>query len=212
MADEDADPQADEYAWEGSFERPWEAIEVSADGRLMSGTAQERRSVRQQVHVGVKRGMLRALYVIVDCSRNALDQDGEMRPHRLAVMQDVIGAFIPRYFEQNPISSLALILSRDGRAEMRTELSSNSRQHLNAAQSIQMRDCHGDASLQNSLELARESLEMVPSYMSREVVLFSSSLSTCDPGDIHATIAALVKAKVRVSVFSLLAEVSTIVG
>ena len=43
--------------------------------------------------------------------------------------------------------------------------------------------------------------------MSREVVLFSSSLSTCDPGDIHVTIGALVKAKIRVSVFSLLAEV-----
>ena len=47
----------------------------------------------------------------------------------------------------------------------------------------------------------------MPSFTSREVVLLSASLSTCDPGDIHMTIAALRRDKLRTSVFSLLAEI-----
>ena len=68
-------------------------------------------------------------------------------------------------------------------------------------------DNGGDASLQNALELARESLQLTPSFTSREVVVLCASLSSCDPGDILATISALRRDKVRASIFSLLAEV-----
>ena len=68
-------------------------------------------------------------------------------------------------------------------------------------------DNGGDASLQNALELARESLQLTPSFTSREVVLMCASLSSCDPGDILATISALRRDKVRACIFSLLAEV-----
>eukprot|EP00967_Tisochrysis_lutea_P120291 scaffold197101_cov33-Tisochrysis_lutea.AAC.2 len=47
----------------------------------------------------------------------------------------------------------------------------------------------------------------VASFVSREVILLSASLTTCDPGDVLATVEALSKARVRCSVFSLLAEV-----
>eukprot|EP00966_Prymnesium_polylepis_P302888 6997370-Prymnesium_polylepis.1 len=157
------DDQADEYAWEATFDRVWEAVKVGPDGELRGGTAQERRAAQRHVRVGVKRGMLRTIFLIIDCSRNARDQDGEMRPSRLAVMQEVASSFIRRYFEQNPISSLALIISRDGRAESRTEPSCNARQHLAELQRLTQTDCRGDASLQNSLDLAREALENVPS-------------------------------------------------
>ena len=204
--DADADAQENEYAWEGSFERTWDSVQIGADGTLR-GSRQERRSARQPVQRGVKRGMLRTLYVVIDCSRNAIDQDGEMRPSRLAVMKDAVASFITDFFEQNPISSLALILSRNGKAEVLTMPSCNAGQHLKHLRNIQPGDCRGDASLQNGLDLARDALEAVPSFMSREVLVLSSSLATCDPGDIHATIAALARSKVRCFVYSLLAEV-----
>lgn len=54
--------------------------------------------------------------------------------------------------------------------------------------------------------MACTSLRAVPEYGNREVVVIYSSLSTCDPGDIHETIAKLKKHKVRASVVGLGAE------
>lgn len=206
MDDDDLLPA--EYEWEGSFERTWDAVQLGEDGQLRGGSSRfSRASAPRSVQLGVKRGMLRTLFLVVDCSRAAREQDGEMRPSRLAVMQEVGSLLISRYLEQNPISTLALLIMKNGRAESKTDPSCNARQHLGELGKIVASVCEGDASLQNALELAREALEAMPSFMSREVVLLSTSLSSCDPGDIHATIGALVKAKIRVSVFSLAAEV-----
>ena len=103
--------------------------------------------------------------------------------------------------EKVTISSLALLVTRDGKAEMLTEPSCNARQHLAALK--RLGDCRGGASLQNVLELARQALESMASFVSREVLLLSASLSTCDPGDIHETIASLKRQRVRCSVCSL---------
>ena len=141
---------AEEYSWERSFERTWEAVEVGPDGVMRSAAGLHWRSARRTVQVGVKRGMLRALFVVLDCSRNAAGQNGEMRPSRLDVMQSVVADLIGRYFEQNPISSLALMASRDGKAELMTEPSSNARQHLQALGRLMVSACRGDFSPQNS--------------------------------------------------------------
>ena len=61
----------------------------------------------------------------------------------------------------------------------------------------------GGVSSVSAEQLARESLHAVPSFTSREVVMLSASLSTCDPGDIYATAAALKRDKLRTSIFSL---------
>lgn len=207
MEDDDELP-AEAYAWEGSLERSWDAVEMRAGGLLRGANAQHLRSTaRRSVHVGVKRGMLRTLFLVVDCSRNAQDQDGEMRPSRLAVMQEAASTFIRSYFDQNPISTLALAIMCNGVVEMRTEPSCNARQHIGELQKLKPADCRGNASLQSALDRACEALAAIPSFMAREVILLSTSLSTYDKGDIHSTIASLVKAKVHVSVFSLLAEV-----
>jgi len=64
----------------------------------------------------------------------------------------------------------------------------------------------GEPSLQNALDFARSSLCHVPKYGSREVLIVFSSLTTCDPGDIFATMAACKKDMVRISVVELSAE------
>tara|TARA_B100000795_G_C22619965_1_gene368468 strand:- start:16 stop:774 length:759 start_codon:yes stop_codon:yes gene_type:complete len=194
-----------EYAWEQNFERTWEKVTVAPDGTLRTGVNRTWRAERPEVQENVKRGVLRTLFLVLDCSHHVLDSDLDMKPSRLAVMQDVCAEFITKFFEQNPISSLALLITKEGKAEMLTEPSCNARQHLQALQ--RLGDCKGDASLQNVLELARQALESVASFVSREVLLLSASLSTSDPGDIHETIAHLKRQRVRCSVCSLLAEV-----
>ena len=203
--DDDPAEHPSEYAWEQNFERTWEKVTVAPDGTLRTGVSRTWRAERPEVQENVKRGVLRTFFLVLDCSHHVLDSDLDMKPSRLAVIQDVCAEFITKFFEQNPISSLAVLITKEGRAEMLTEPSCNARQHLQALQ--RLGDCKGDASLQNVLELARQALESVASFVSREVLLLSASLSTSDPGDIHETIAHLKRQRVRCSVCSLLAEV-----
>ena len=206
MDDADDDPDQ-QYAWEGTYERPWEAVSQAADGSLVGASAGRRRGQARPVQVGVKRGVLRSIFLVLDASKQAADSDADMRPSRLAVEVDAASAFVRDFFDQNPISTLAVIATRDGRAELLTELSCNPRHHLQALAKLGEEGGRGESSLQNALELARESLHAVPSFTSREVLLLSASLNTCDPGDIHTTVAALKRDKLRTSVFSLLAEI-----
>ena len=46
----------------------------------------------------------------------------------------------------------------------------------------------------------------LPSHSSREILIIFGSLTTCDPGNVHDTVEACVKDKIRVSVVALAAE------
>ena len=210
-ADNEADDDPNIFAWEGIYDRPWESVVEAADGSLLSSGSSRLlgHSRGQEVLVGVKRGVLRSVFLIIDASKAAGDADMDMRPSRLAVMLDAASRFVSEFFEQNPISTLAVLATRGGRAEILSEPSCNPREHLRALKLLGSNpaSARGDASLQNVLELARESLHSVPSFTSREVLLLSASLSSCDPGDIFQTVAALKRDKLRCSIFSLQAEV-----
>ena len=65
----------------------------------------------------------------------------------------------------------------------------------------------GNASLQNSLELACDNFAALPTYGRKEVLIVFSSLTNSDPGDIFKTISRVVEMKVQVSVVSMSAEI-----
>ena len=84
-------------------------------------------------------------------------------------------SFIEQFVEANPLGGVGIILTRgkqclkilltvhsqlnpDGGAEKLTELSGNSSDHINALRKRENRETRGDASLQNSLEMAIRSL------------------------------------------------------
>ena len=196
----------DEYQWEGLYERSWEAVEEGADG-LRSGLRRARAAAAATVAVGVRRGVMRCVFLVIDCSNRAGDPDAEMKPTRLAVMREKACEFVTAYFEQNPISSLGVIASSKSKAEVLTEPSCHASVHLQALKSLDVARAAGDVSLHWALQSARGYLEGCPSYISREVVLLSASLTSADPLDLHATIKELAGARIICSVFSLLAEV-----
>lgn len=151
----------------------------------------------------VRRGVIRFLVLVVDCSENMNQRD--MRPTRLqcahqvcrgerlrcpprarvsielfvcmlacmrvqqpdpaAVLAatcawQVVLDFIENYFDQNPISQLALIQLREGKAEKITELSGNQRHHkskLDEYMAKQKYLGHGPASLRAGLEVSSSS-------------------------------------------------------
>ena len=207
-----AEDDVNHFSWEGFYARPWEAVVEAADGSLVvsGGSRGRMRAGEHQVHVGVKRGVLRSVFLIVDASRAASEADADFKPTRLAAIVEAASIFVAKFFEQNPVSTLAVIVMRGGCASQLSEPSCNPRQHLKALASLGAEGARadaGEASLQNALQLARESLHAMPGFTSREVLLLSASLSTCDPGNILTTIASLQRDKLRCSIVSLSAEV-----
>merc|ERR1712168_1041644 len=121
-------------------------------------------------------------------------------PSRLAVVRDILQSFIPEYFDQNPISQLGLIVTKDKRAEMLTKLSGNPKSHIAALKEATSKLPAGEASLQNSLEVAMGGLRHLPQHASCEVLIIYGGLTTCDPGDIFETIAQVNKLNIRCSI------------
>ncbi|KAJ3085900.1 hypothetical protein HK102_013701 [Quaeritorhiza haematococci] len=119
----------------------------------------------------------------------------------------IVEQFVNEFYDQNPLSQLGIIMTRDGLAEKITDLSGNPTEHIEAIRKKSNREIRGEPSLQNSLELARSSLSHVPSHGSREILVLFGSLTSCDPGNIFDTVAQLKKDNIRVSMVGLSAEV-----
>ncbi|CAG5917834.1 unnamed protein product [Menidia menidia] len=149
--------------------------------------------------------MMRHLYVVIDCSRSMEDQD--LKPNRLTSTLKLMEQFVDEYFDQNPISQVGIITTKNKRAEKLTDLAGNPKKHAAALKKAVDTPCLGEPSLYNSLSLAMQTLRHMPGHTSREILIILSSLTTCDPSNIYELIKSLKALKVRVSVIGLSAEV-----
>lgn len=95
---------------------------------------------------------------------------------------------------------------RDGLATSVSPMSGNPTEHINAVKALRGTDPKGNPSLQNALNMARAALHHTPSHGTREVVIILGALLTSDPGDIHDTIKACIKDRVRVNIIGLAAQ------
>ena len=151
----------------------------------------------------VRRGVIRSLVIVVDLSAAAAAPD--MRPTRAAAAASAVGALVRAFFDANQLSSVSIVVTRHGRAERLTELSGSPEAHI--AKLAASLECGGAASLQNALDVAVATLSAVPPYSLRECLVFFCGLASCDPGDVFASVQAAKRARVRVSVVGLAAEV-----
>ncbi|XP_041378338.1 general transcription factor IIH subunit 2-like [Gigantopelta aegis] len=197
------------YRWETEYEKTWEALTEDASGSLQASIdeiVQKGKKRRLLEKIGnIRLGMMRHLFLVLDMSSSMGDQD--LKPTRLLTTLKLLEYFVEEYFDQNPISQLGIIATRNKRAEKLTELGGNPRRHIVTLQSQSTKTCEGEPSLQNSLELAIQTLKHVPSHASREVLVIFGGLTTCDPGDIHDTMKTLHENNIRCSVIGLAAEV-----
>ena len=207
--DRDEQKKKNAYAWESTKIRSWEQIEEDPEtGRLKSFEREEqiaRRHIRDDGLAGVRRGIIRFCVVIIDMSAPLRATD--LKPSRGELIAETLRAFAEEFFDQNPISQLCLIVTRDGEAGKMTSFTSTSKPIAEAVQKIIRLGPAGTASLQNALNLAQRMLSSVPPYGLREVLVCFGSLSSCDPGDIFQTIDRVAKTKIRCSVVGLGAEV-----
>ncbi|KAJ8966977.1 hypothetical protein NQ314_003200 [Rhamnusium bicolor] len=206
MGDED-DPK--EYRWETGYEKTWEAIKEDDEGFLEASVAdiiQRAKRKRQALKQGSQKlGMMRHLYILLDCSDSMSSQD--LKPTRLLCTLKLLEIFIEEFFDQNPISQMGIIIMHNKRAEKISDLAGNFRKHIKYINTLNRTSLIGEPSLQNGLEMALSSLKLLPSHASREILVIMGSLTTCDPGDISTTIDNLKLEGVRCSVIGLAAEV-----
>ncbi|KAG9014487.1 hypothetical protein FRB93_013612 [Tulasnella sp. JGI-2019a] len=198
----------DSYAWEASYTRTWDAVQEDEGGSLELSVkdfiARSRRKRLLENPTAVRRTIIRHLILLIDLSRAMGDRD--LRPSRFDLALEYSRAFIMEWFDQNPLGQIGIVGMRSGIGERIGEMSGNPQDLL---KSIADRDKllpEGEPSLQNSLDMARGSMSHLPSHSSREIVIIFGALTTCDPDNIHDTVDACVKDKIRVSVVALAAE------
>ena len=204
------------YRWEGDYEKTWEALKEDESGSLQGSIqsevdkAKKRRLSRKQQNVRL--GMMRHVFVVLDMSQAMTDQD--LKPNRAVVVLKLIQKFVEDFFDQNPIGQLGFISTKSKRAQILSEMSGTSQNHIRALDQLSneiiktnAKGCVGEPSLQNSLELAEKTLKHMPGHTSREILIIMGSLTTCDPGYIYDTIENIKKQKIRCSVIALSAEV-----
>ena len=96
--------------------------------------------------------------------------------------------FINEFFEQNPVSQLGLVVTRDKQARMVSHIGGSPKQHLANMEKQWGEDPCGQPTLEKSLKIAQQALLGTPTYGSREVIVLYGSARTVDPGDIHDAI------------------------
>jgi transcription initiation factor TFIIH subunit 2 len=194
------------YRWEKGIDATWESVQEDAEGRLaVSSSDLDRLNLAKlkRSSASVKRGIIRYVVLGIDLSVSALEKD--YRPSRLEASKNCIQQFIREFYDQNPISQLAIIQTRDRIAEKVSELSGHARSHLQSIQNLYRAD--GLASLQNLISLTIRVLKYVPNYGSKELLILFHSISTCDPGDIYETLSEAKAAGLRISLVCTSAEV-----
>ncbi|XP_056091221.1 general transcription factor IIH subunit 2 [Rhinichthys klamathensis goyatoka] len=195
--------------WEGGYERTWEVLKEDESGSLKATVEdilfQAKRKRVFESHGQVRLGMMRHLFVIIDSSRSMEDQD--LKPNRLTSTLKLMEYFVEEYFDQNPISQIGIIATKNKRAEKLTDLAGNPKKHIAALKKAVDSTCVGEPSLYNSLNVAMQTLKHMPAHTSKEILVIFSSLTTCDPANIYELIKTLNGLKIRVSVIGLSAEV-----
>lgn len=210
--------------WEAATNRNWE-LQADADGGIESvlGGLEEankrkrlivmsQSTVQRTNHPGrllkdttpLQRGIIRHTLLCLDLSSAMNEKD--LRPTRHLLTINYTITFIREFFEQNPISQLGILGMREGLAIRVSDMSGNPTDHINAVKQLRALEPKGNPSLQNALDMARAALHHTPSHGTREVVIVLGALLTSDPGDIHETIKACIKDRIRVRIIGLAAQ------
>ncbi|KAF8633283.1 hypothetical protein AX17_004458 [Amanita inopinata Kibby_2008] len=196
------------YTWEASYARSWETVQEDEAGSLQTSVeelmARGRRRRLLAPSSAVRRTIIRHLILLLDLSASMMDRD--MRPTRFDLMLQYAREFIVEWFDQNPLGQIGIVGMRAGLGEKIGDMSGNPQDVLKAISERHKLEPAGEPSLQNSIEMARSIMSHLPTHSSREILIIFGSLTTCDPGNIHDTLNACVKNKIRVSVVALAAE------
>ena len=116
----------DDVDWAQTLKTPWNEIKEDAFGALSwKNEKMEERKRRDRMdsamtELRVEKGMIRYIFIILDCSSSMNRRD--LKPNRMVVAQQMIDKFIREFFDQNPLSQLGLIIGHHKIAQKITDL------------------------------------------------------------------------------------------
>ncbi|KAF9464986.1 Ssl1-like-domain-containing protein [Collybia nuda] len=199
---------AQAYTWEANYTRSWETVQEDEAGSLRSSVedwmARGRRRRLLAPASAIRRTIIRHLVLLLDLSASMMDRD--MRPTRFDLTLQYAREFITEWFDQNPLGQIGVVGMRAGLGERIGDMTGNPQDVLRAIADRHKLEPVGEPSLQNAIEMARSSMNHLPTHSSREILIIFGSLTTCDPGNIHDTLDSCIKNKIRISVVALAAE------
>ena len=198
---------AGSYAWEQTA-RSWEDLEEDASGQLRdaAAAAHYKRQRLEYASRSAKRRMVRYVVLVLDLSSGLADHD--LRPNRFSVFRTLVEQLIDTFFDQNPVSQLGVVVTRNKRAALVSQVGGSPSQHKKNLERSWSEDPSGQPSLQQALQVATTVLLQTPTYGSREILVMYGSVHTVDSGDIHATIASVADHGIRASVVGVGASVN----
>ncbi|KAJ2178754.1 hypothetical protein GGF45_002708, partial [Coemansia sp. RSA 551] len=107
------------YAWEEEYKRSWDVIQEDASGSIQSSVLgisdQRKRKRRLRDTLAVQRGIIRHVMLVIDQSESMSVRD--MTPTRIHATLLLLEKFVVEFFDQNPISQLSVVTTKDGLAE-----------------------------------------------------------------------------------------------
>ncbi|KAG8213691.1 Ssl1-domain-containing protein [Butyriboletus roseoflavus] len=203
------------YTWEASYTRSWDTVQEDETGSLQGAVEDLMARGRRRRHAhhlslllapaaAIRRTIIRHLILLLDLSTAMMDRD--MRPTRFDLSLQYAREFVVEWFDQNPLGQIGVVGMRGGIGERIGEMSGNPQDVLKSLSDRTKLEPAGEPSLQNAIEMARSSMSHLPTHSSREILIIFGSLTTCDPGNIHDTLDACVRSKIRISVVALAAE------
>lgn len=163
--------------WE-EIHRSWDQVVEAADGSIASTviglleSTKRKRVLRDATPL--QRGIIRHMVLVLDLSTAMMEKD--FRPTRYLVTLRYAVEFIREFFEQNPISQIAIVGMRDGVAVRISEMSGNPVEHITAIQRLRQEEPKGNPSLQNALDMSRAALLYIPHFYPQGMSRWSSLL------------------------------------
>lgn len=157
--EDDEDEQ--EFAWEKGFQRSWEELTENEKGELRLVSEKKKHGKKKKKDIGhIRRTLARNVYLILDLSKAMSLTD--MKPSRFMAMKVVVEKFFRSFFEQNPLSQIGIIGTKNSIAEKISDLGASISKHVNILNGLVEKPdtiCIGEVSLQNALELCISSLK-----------------------------------------------------
>ncbi|EJU04067.1 TFIIH basal transcription factor complex subunit SSL1 [Dacryopinax primogenitus] len=198
------------YAWEASYKRSWDTVQEDEAGSLQAAVqdlvarSKRRRCACSWGDAPIRRTIIRHMMFLVDLSTAMMDRD--MRPSRFDLTLSYAREFVSEWFDQNPLGQMGVVGMRNGVGERIGDMSGNPQDVLKCFLDKTLLEPAGEPSLQNSIEMARASMNHLPTHSSREILIIFGSLTTVDPGNLLDTVDACVRDQIRISIVALSAE------
>lgn len=217
MSDDDfEDASASDQALKKTFHRweqtgkAWDTL-TAVNGHLISimkeGMQWDSVAVQKKSKLrGFSRGLIRSMAIIIDLSIRGLETRDFGLP-RIRIIMNHLKTFISNFIDQNPLSQIAIIGTYNSRAYMLSPLCGEIEVHLESIAKMIDLDANGEASIENSLIVAKALLKTVPVFSTKEVLFMYGSLNTNDPNSFNRVLEIAKESKMTISIISFNAKI-----